>query len=245
MELTYMISKHHFNVIGDIYGRSCWRDLVKDDCINIFVGDYFDPYDDISFEQQMSNFYGILCYQYFHSNTILLYGNHDLHYLTSKDRSSRYDAENAETIRDILKRTEHLFKGVAYGRGGTLITHAGVTKEWYEKEFGPYNGESPRKVARNINNLWCHNKIEFTFDANADSIFDLSGESPTHSPLWVRPWTLAEHNLFAGTRYKQVFGHTQVNDISVIDERLICVDCLGTTVKSYDFFKKNGHIKKM
>lgn len=231
-----MATKHpHFNIIGDIHGRTCWKDLVIDDCMNIFVGDYFDPYEDIPFEQLMKNFMDILSYRLIHSNTILLYGNHDLHYLTSKDRSSRYDAKNAKQIRELLEGSRPMFWGVAYGRGKTLVTHAGVTKEWYEKEFGAYNGETPLEVARNINDLWFHNKTEFTFSPNASEFLDMSGESPTHSPLWVRPWTLAEHNLFAGTHYKQVFGHTQVDDTIIIDDSLICVDCLGTTVKSYKY----------
>ena len=40
-----------FNVIGDIHGRTKWKELVKDDAVNIFVGDYFDPYDDYTFEE--------------------------------------------------------------------------------------------------------------------------------------------------------------------------------------------------
>ena len=30
------------NIIGDIHGRPCWKELVQDDAINIFIGDYLD-----------------------------------------------------------------------------------------------------------------------------------------------------------------------------------------------------------
>lgn len=127
-----------------------------------------------------------------------------------------------------------LFHGVAYAiNNKVLVTHAGISREWYEKEFGEYRGEPISEVAENINDLWLHNKREFAFLTNASSLYDIYGESPTHSPIWIRPWLLAEHNLFAGTSIKQVFGHTQIDDITPIDDNLVCVDCLGTVVKSY------------
>jgi len=33
-----------YNIIGDIHGRTCWKQLIVSDAINIFVGDYFSPY---------------------------------------------------------------------------------------------------------------------------------------------------------------------------------------------------------
>ena len=223
-----------YNIIGDIHGRTCWKELVKDDCINIFVGDYLDPYEDVPAKQLLHNFVDIVAYKQSHpKTTILLYGNHDLHYMTTKDQSSRYDAQNAEIFRQVFEETKSLFTGVAYAiEDRALVTHAGVSKEWYEKEFGPYEGTKPSEVADDINDLWKHNKVEFTFDANATSRYDLSGESPTHSPLWIRPWGLKGHDLFAGTSYIQIFGHSQVDDI-IIDDNLVCVDCLGSVVKSF------------
>ena len=223
-----------YNIIGDIHGRTCWKELVKDDCVNIFVGDYLDPYEQVPYEALIRNFVDIIAYKMRHPQTVLLYGNHDLPYLSSSDRNNRYDALHAEQNKQIFNETAHLFAGVAYAIGDkALVTHAGVSKEWYEKEFGPYEGAKPAEVAEDINSLWAHNKNEFSFRANADSAYDLSGESATHSPLWIRPWTLAEHNLFAGTPYKQIFGHTQVDDIIQVDDQLVCVDCLGSVVKSY------------
>ena len=103
---------------------------------------------------------------------------------------------NTSQIKQLFEETKSLFAGVAYAFKDTLVTHAGVTKEWYENKFGEYKGEKPSSVAKTINELWNHNKIEFTFNINASSWYDFSGDSPTHSPVWVRPWTLAEHNLF-------------------------------------------------
>lgn len=228
--------KQTYNIIGDIHGRTCWKELVQDNCINIFVGDYFDPYDDISFDDLMQNFADIIAFRKQRPETVLLYGNHDLHYLIPSDRASRFNRLHAIDIKQAFADNANLFTGVAYAIADSiLVTHAGVSKEWYEKEFGAYEGSPVSEVANDINDLWKHNKVEFTFDVNASEFLDRSGESPTHSPLWIRPWTLADHNLFAGTPYKQVFGHTQVDNTIVIDDCLICVDCLGTIVKSYMF----------
>ena len=223
----------HYNIIGDIHGRTCWKRLVKDDCVNIFVGDYFDPYEKISFAELLYNFNDLIAYKQLHPETVLLYGNHDLHYISSADRSSRYNHLPAQEICKAFDDNKNLFYGVAYSiEGHTLVTHAGVTKEWYEKMFGTYNGESPEIVANNINSLWQQDKTQFSFRANSDNPYDIYGEAPTHSPLWIRPWVLAKHNLFAQTPYKQVFGHTQVRDIATIGNNLTCVDCLGTVEKA-------------
>ena len=53
-----------------------------------------------------------------------------------------------------------------------------------------------------------------------------------HLHAWDIKRAFADHNLFAGTPYRQVFGHTQVEDI-VVDDGLVCVDCLGTLAQSY------------
>lgn len=222
-----------YNIIGDIHGRTCWKELVKDDSINIFVGDYLDPYEYMPYEALIHNFVDIIEYKMRHPQTVLLYGNHDLPYLYPCDRNNRFDALHAEQNRMFFRETAHLFAGVAYAiEDKALVTHAGVSKEWYEKEFGPYEGAKPSEVAEDINTLWKHNKNEFTFRANAISASDMTGESATHSPLWIRFWTLAKYNLFAGTPYVQIFGHSQVNDVICCDN-LVCVDCLDTIVKSY------------
>ena len=57
-------------------------------------------------------------------------------------------------------------------------------------------------IRKGNTDLWKHNKVEFSFEANVSS------------------------------SYLQIFGHSQVSDI-VIDNNLVCVDCLGSVVKSY------------
>lgn len=222
------------NIIGDIHARACWKKLVRENCVNIFVGDYFDAYESISPAEQLFNFREILDYKREHPQTILLYGNHDLHYIISYEHYSRYDARSAYDYRQAFTEASALFDGIAWPIGEkALVTHAGVTKEWYEKYFGTYRPEPLAETARRINELWNTDKRAFTFEVNATDWRDCYGTSPTHSPVWIRPWILVDHDLFADTDIKQIFGHTQTGAGVVFDHNLICVDCLGTKVKSY------------
>ena len=86
-----------YNIIGDIHGRTNWKGLVNEDFINIFVGDYFDPYTWIPFYELQQNFQEIIdLKKQLPDKVVLLYGNHDYEYLPSiSEESSRYDFLNA------------------------------------------------------------------------------------------------------------------------------------------------------
>lgn len=223
-----------YNIIGDIHARICWKSLVREDCINIFVGDYLDSYEYISPAEQLYNFQEILEFKRKHPETVLLYGNHDFHYMVASEHYSRYDAMSAYLYRQAFVDSQSLFNGVAYPIGDVaLVTHAGVTKEWYEKYIGIFQSEPLLDVARRINELWLTNSQAFTFGANVTEWRDNFGTSPTHSPVWIRPEILRDHNLFAGTQIKQIFGHTQTEAGVDINGNLICVDCLATKEQAY------------
>lgn len=219
------------NIIGDIHGRDCWKQLVDDNLINVFIGDYFDPYTyRISFDDCKHNFLEIVDYKKQHpENTILLWGNHELHYLLQREideRYSRFDYHNCDEIERILNESECYFSDVAYSIGDKyLVTHAGVSRYWYMRWFGSYNGESPDFVAKEINNLWTLNRRAFSVQGNGTFPYDQDGV--TQSPLWVRSWALEKCNLFESTSYRQVFGHTQCGRI-IERNGLICIDCLGS-----------------
>lgn len=224
-----------FNIIGDIHGLDCWKQLVREEATNIFVGDYFDSKDGRSQEEIVANFKDIIAFRQSHPDTILLYGNHDLNYLLDMDYKSRFShPERRETYRRLFAETEPLFYGVAYAIDDkTLVSHAGVTKEWYEKQFGPYQGESTHEVAQLINDLWQRDKAAFTFSSNVTVQPDVYGVSPTHSPLWIRSWILPDHNLFADMPVTQIIGHTPKDDITFVTPRILCVDCLLHNPKSW------------
>ncbi len=225
-----------YNIIGDIHGRDVWYELVRDDAVNIFVGDYFDPYEPFSFAQVMHNFRMITDYKRRNPDTVLLYGNHDLHYLLNDpyERYSRYNAEHSYEIRYEFEQVRDLMNGVAYSIGDdVLVTHAGVSKPWYEKWIGSYNDEATGVVARNINDLWDNDMSAFNYGNNSGGIMDRGGMAPTSSPMWIRPGYLKEYNIFTDNDYRQVVGHTQQKNISRMTPKLTFVDCLMFSTKSY------------
>lgn len=235
-----MNKMNNYNIIGDIHGRVCWKDLVIPDAINVFVGDYFDPYDDYSYEQLMRNFQEILQFKIEYPANILLLGNHDLHYLHYND-SSRLDRQHSKEIQEAIMSNIHLFQLALSIDNRVLVTHAGVTNEWLD--LTEYDGpHMPDLIEKHINNLFLDGLVEtsdgqcyydpnvpyglscFTF-SKCSTGFDIFGNSPTQSPVWVRPQTLVDHNALPD--YTQIVGHTQVDHIEQIPYPVWLVDCLG------------------
>ena len=222
-----------YNIIGDIHGRRSWKELVDENCINIFVGDFFDPYEEIPFPELERNFLEIIDYKNAHpDHVILLYGNHDYKYLPKiTELSSRYDSQNASRIRYLLVNSQPLFYGVAYAIGEYyLVTHAGVSKPWQQKYLPDIDDIRPSKMEKTINKLWKLSKRAFGFNANADD-WDIYGDSPGHSPIWIRPESLCYNNLYEQHDAIQIVGHTQMGEITEIDG-VVFVDCLGTVSDS-------------
>ena len=302
-----------YNVIGDIHGRTSWKELVIEDGINIFVGYYFSPYHrGYTFEKCMQNFREIIEFKKQRPETILLIGNHDAdHWQWNNDRyqCSRHDFEHDLEIAQEFEKNKDLFQ-IAYSAGNQyLISHAGVSMVWYyrnkvlagqdkinrfsivdqfidltypkslefstameayieneefkqkhssghykakyefkdnmlllwkdgwyiskDNEWNKIETETPDSIAEFVNKLWKELDIEFKFDRNAMH-GDYCGESITHSPVWIRPTELNDANIFRGTNFKQVVGHTMFRNITE-ENNLVFVDCLEYNTESFTF----------
>ncbi|WQJ53501.1 MAG: hypothetical protein [Wendovervirus sonii] len=299
-----------YNIIGDIHCRTNWKELVKKDAINIFVGDYFSPYNDISFKKGKKNFLEIINFKMNHPETILLIGNHDEDHWHIRERYSRFDFINCQHISNLFEQYKDLFQ-VAYSiNNEVLVTHAGVSVIWYirykynryinclvnlheEKDtsktineaiekannklssefikryyrdestmyiwqndiywfkdgtFQKFN-ETPDSIAEFINNFWKNGKYTaFNFISNA-GIGDSYGDDIHHSPMWIRPASLQEANIFKYMNYAQVVGHTQFKEpctyywmacrkiennslYSSEEDKIFFCDCLGQSTSS-------------
>ena len=250
-------TKKNYKVIGDIHGRQTWKQLVSDDAVNVFLGDYFDPYSDISNDALIDNFYGILDYKTKHPETILLYGNHDFHYLFPEygGSTSRYNWKMAKTFKEIFDESHDQFHGIIYcpvsedGLTRYLISHAGVTRNWFFRWFDSDDIPSlsltddggklpqPKWLEQSVNRLWAETDgREFSFRHNCDPM-DTYGTSPQQSPIWVRPETLIGHNLYKDTDIIQVVGHTQMYHVQDFSKGYGCVftDCLGQATECFEF----------
>jgi hypothetical protein len=222
-----------YNIIGDIHGRTNWKELVEKDCINVFVGDYFDPYTWTPFFELQQNFQEIIdLKKQLPDKVVLLYGNHDYGYLPGiSEESSRYDALNAPKIAKLLTENESLFHGVAYAIGERyIVTHAGISKPWVRRYLPEAIDYLPSKMAEAINTLWLNDKPAFGFRKNAD-LGDFYGESIDHSPIWVRPISLGYGNIYKRTDVIQIVGHSKVKTITE-DNKAIFIDCLESVTKS-------------
>lgn len=223
-----------YQFFGDIHGETHWKQLIDPECIQVFLGDYFSPYKGQTFEQCRDNFLDIICYKNEHPETILLIGNHCEDHWHICEGYSRQDRVHIDEINSLYENNKEKFQ-IAVAIGDYLITHAGVTKEWKDRRI-PDVEINPQSLASAINQLWLDGKY-FMFDFNHNGNYsDYYGTSPQQGPLWVRWNTLCQHNVFKGTPYKQIVGHTVEPDFRYCPNKtewnLICIDCMAYQPKS-------------
>lgn len=223
-----------YQFFGDTHGETHWKKLIDPECIQVFLGDYFSPYKLQSYEQCRDNLLEILQFKNEHPKTILLLGNHDEDHWHIQEQYSRFDSIHVYDIMNLFEKYKDQFQ-VAFAVGDYLITHAGVSKEWKEKRI-PEVAITPESIANAINELWLSgNYNTFDFSHNSDR-WDYYGESAQQSPMWVRWNTLCSHNVFNGTSFKQIVGHTVDHDFKYYPNKenwnLICIDCMAYQGKS-------------
>ena len=214
--------------LGDIHGRINWKQIVekeldKSDKI-IFMGDFFDSHDDISAEDQISNFLEILDFKKANMDkVILLIGNHCFHYTGyAYSPYSGYQYGAAPRIREILLEAlkEDLMQ-MCYKHDIYVFTHAGVTKTWASD-----NNIDLDDMENSINELFKTRPKVFDFTMGDN--YSQTGNDITQTPIWVRPQALL-NDAIEDIIY--VVGHTTVARLGLMEElpNLILIDCLGTT----------------
>ena len=192
-------------VLGDIHGRPFWRDIVSKENPDktIFLGDYVTTHELYTPEQQLTELRAILDYKEQNPDkVILLRGNHDLDglgYYWAQCYPSAGDVrpvmnKDAEFGKRFLRLTQWLHVEMV-GDKPTLFAHAGVTKEWLEKELNMTEFN-----AKIINAMEPNEHFGFT-----GGRWDSYGTDPEQSCVWIRPGTLIEHHIDG---WDQVVGHT-------------------------------------
>ncbi len=206
-------------VLGDIHGRTVWKDIIDKEQPNqvIFLGDYVSTHECISESDQVSNLLEILHFKDLYPETILLRGNHDLQHLGYYwAECSGYFARVAELMVDLkeefLAKTQWI-----HIMGNTIFSHAGISTKWLE---------SNRLTLDGINSLEPSERFGFS----SSNPRDIYGTSPEQPPTWIRPTTLVDVMI---PGYDQVVGHTpvercyNVKDSSDIPHNLWLCDALG------------------
>ena len=238
-------------IIGDIHCRESWKRLIVEGAVHVFVGDYFSPYMDLPFDEQVRRFNEIIQFKKDHPETILLVGNHDEDHWHICEGYSRQDKAHIPQIRALFEKNKDFFQAAYSIENRVLVTHAGVSAYWYanralNKEEGYLFIDDPERlkltpdiVAENVNRLWHENPHKnFSFLCNG-KMSDRCGVSEMHGPMWIRYAGLEEQNIFSGTPYIQVYGHTISSDIAHYSDRdnvykgqMYMVDCLQSKAKA-------------
>lgn len=214
-------------VIPDIHGLSFWKSAVSalPNAVIVFLGDYLDPYndEDITPDKAYYNLIDIVdLKKQFPNNVILLWGNHDLHYMYRNLMGSRYDHDNSERYFQLFWQNQDLFQ-ISYdtviGDKTYLFSHAGVGRKWAEL-LDPIFSSAPPTAAV-LNELFhTHSFIEAL---NARSCAR-GGWGDYGSMIWAD----STEQMKEENQYKaivQIFGHTHQLKPLIIDNRIFCLDC--------------------
>lgn len=228
-------------IIPDIHGDVFWKSALEalPDTLFIFLGDYLDPYndEDISSQDAYYNLIEILDLKQRHpDNVILLWGNHDLHYIYRYLMGSRYDYTNSEKYFQFFWLNQEYFQ-IAYDtiiNGKTyLFTHAGVGRKWAERINNQYSTMAP--TAAELNKLFQSRSF---IEALAARSSIRGGWSDYGSLIWAD----CREQLDEDNQYKdiiQIFGHTRRKEPLNIENRIFCLDCNRCFILS----RGNGHIE--
>jgi len=216
-------------IIGDIHGRQEWKVIVEKEEIRpnhifVFLGDYFDSYMFIGGDFEIANFIEICELKIkYPDNFVLLHGNHDFiqYAISTKERVSRYQVEYASEIRDALDKYKDHFV-TCYKIGDYLVSHAGVTKTWLEKN-NIFQFDDQTAVV-DINRLWQQSPEAFVYQRTPH---DFSGKA--QGPLWVRPGGLCSD----GVESHQIVGHTIQASISLLWNGEFEIWLIDTELKEY------------
>lgn len=216
-------------IIGDIHGRTNWKQIVekeKDADEFIFMGDYFDPYDwTISLVDMVRNFNDILEFKIaYPTKVVMLIGNHDLAAFESFANKCRYVDGTYENMAPVLYNAikTGVIKLCHFIDDNVVCSHAGFTKTWLaESELSFDEDGLNEDFRKHVEDKTCLDTYDFIC---REFYQDSSGNDLWQGPLWVRPMSLLQ-DMVDG--FIQVVGHTRIRKNSPQKvENLLLADCL-------------------
>jgi len=191
--------------IGDIHGRTCWKQIVEKhkyaDRI-IFIGDYVDTHENYTGLEQLENLREIINFKEENKEkVVLLIGNHDFQYWPGIENEiySGYQAGMAASFRYEFETYKKLFQMCYVDQHDTIYSHAGFTESFINRRIGSFS-------EKNINDIFKYKPQTFNFfygDRNG------CGDDVRQSCIWVRPNSLHKDKI----DNFQVVGHTRSGQI--------------------------------
>lgn len=203
-------------IVPDVHGRAFWHramELVDQVDQIVFLGDYLDPYshEGISFDLALEEFNKILEFKKEYPDLItLLVGNHDMHYIIEDFMDcSRRNTDMLDQLHKLYNSNLDLFN-LIHIEDDWLFSHGGVYKGWMDKyEF-------------TLEDLNLKTFLGSHWPALEDLSMYRGGYNFVGSCIWADIRESVKNELFPG--YKQVVGHTQLNDKPYITDKIACVD---------------------
>lgn len=203
-------------IVPDVHGRTFWhqaKELVDQVDQIVFLGDYLDPYphEGISFDEAFEEFNEILEFKKEYPDLVtLLVGNHDMHYIIDEFMNcSRRNMEMQDQLHELYNSNLDLFK-LIHTEGDWMFSHAGVYKNWMEKyEF-------------TLDDLNLQTFLNSHWPALEDLSWYRGGDNSVGSCVWADIRESVNYGLIPN--YKQVVGHTQLNEKPYISDKIACLD---------------------
>lgn len=244
-------------VIPDIHGSTYWKknyleNRDKADAA-VFLGDYVDSFNLIEKgENAAKNLEDIFRTTKDDKNCHILLGNHDAAYcLFAKGdpRVSGHQQYMETRYNNIFEENADRIK-IAVELDGWVLSHAGISKSWYEDYCKYYyenffGKEAPESPVGACNEMWRMKNLSL-LDYN-DNDWSGYGNSKWQTPLWIRPTALIGDMCYP----KQIVGHTEIKDSKPLfckngESRLVIVDSqrhdtflLFDTEKEYEYIEQN------
>jgi predicted MPP superfamily phosphohydrolase len=207
---------------GDIHGRNCWQQIVSNieyDKV-VFLGDYFDSHERISEEHQVANFIDLTELKRNQpEKVILLFGNHDYHYLSIvKEQYSGFQKNLKPIVQELLSTAlEDAVLQMCYSVDNYIFTHAGITNTWLKRN----RYKDGLLYEKFINDLFLKKPSAFKFTVGENN--SPFGDDTCQSPIWVRPQSLMSDTIKG---YIQIVGHTPKKEI-ILNQHVVVIDTLG------------------
>lgn len=205
----------NFEVVKQIYEREQPYEV-------IMLGDYFDAFD-FSDAEILHAFNNLVLLREYHlslnkGNFIMLLGNHELHYLIPTAEYTGYRHSYAaiahiklqECLDNKILKYIHIDNKLK-----TIYSHAGLSNDWITKRIKQNKDTFP---------IECINELHLNyFDINHLSGVNGYGDTPTQSPLWIRPKSLMLNSYSPNDIcWVQVYGHTHNKHISELPNHYNC-----------------------
>lgn len=187
-------------VIGDVHGN---MEKVKaflaykPEAVHVAVGDYLDSFTE-PVDRQIETLQLLMS-----SNAVLLWGNHDLHYLkTPLFQFPGFNSDHAQEYQEILETNKNRFKA-AYVVDNWLCTHSGVNRI-LAKDLSVYELES----------LFCEEWQLYLLDRGRGYRFKS-----------IFTFDFMVEGSLAPDSIKQVFGHDELSDAAFINPNCVSIAC--------------------